>query len=78
MVGILLKNLELFQEIKCRFGCKNPIGIFYVPNGYISWKDPIQALCAQHFITAESEGNIKIIFDLTKILSIDWSKYLKE
>ena len=43
----------------CRFGCKSPsIGIYYVPEGCICWPDPVQALCAQHFINAESEGHI--------------------
>jgi hypothetical protein len=52
-------------EIKCRFGCYHPVGIYHVPEGCICWKDPIQALCAQHLITAESEGPITLIKDLS-------------
>lgn len=52
------------MELKCRFGCKNPVGIYHVPEGCICWADPIQALCMQHFIKAESEGPITRIVDL--------------
>jgi hypothetical protein len=52
-----------WDKLKCRFGCDNPIGIFHVPDGCICWRDPVQALCMQHFITAESTGPITIIVD---------------
>lgn len=53
------------MNIKCRFGCENPIGIYHVPDGCICWADPIQALCPQHLLTAESIGPIEVIVDFT-------------
>lgn len=52
-------------EVRCRFGCEGPIGIFHVPQGCICWDDPVQALCQQHFVTAESTGPITLLADLT-------------
>lgn len=50
-------KLKMFPP--CRFGCKDPaVGIFYIKEGCICWPDHIQALCMQHFITAESEGDV--------------------
>lgn len=54
------------SDIKCRFGCHDPIGIYHVPKGCICWDDPVQALCVHHFIKAESTGDITLILDLTK------------
>lgn len=51
-------------EVRCRFGCEGPIGIYHVPKGCICWEDPVQALCAQHYVTAESEGPITCVVDL--------------
>jgi hypothetical protein len=35
--------------LTCRFGCKSPVvGVFHVPAGCVCWRDPVQALCAQH------------------------------
>lgn len=57
-------------EIKCRFGCDSPaIGIYHVPEGCICWPDPVQALCIQHFITAESEGPITLVLKLGEFVS---------
>ena len=50
-------------QIKCRFGCDAPVGIFHMPEGCICWRDPVQALCAQHVIKAESSGPISCIVD---------------
>lgn len=58
-------NLEELAKVRCRFGCPNPIGIFHVPEGCICWEDPVHALCEQHFITAESTGEIVCLVDLT-------------
>jgi hypothetical protein len=52
--------------LKCRFGCEHPVGIYHVPEGCICWRDPVQALCAQHFMTAESEGPISLLLDLSE------------
>jgi dCTP deaminase len=49
-------------DVPCRFGCRAPaVGIFYVPEGCICWPDPVQALCAQHVVTAESIGPVREI-----------------
>jgi hypothetical protein len=53
-------------EIKCRFGCAHPIGIYHVPEGCACWPDPVQALCAQHFIKAQSTGPIELIVELSE------------
>ena len=54
-------------DIPCRFGCRSPaVGIYYMPRGCICWPDPIQALCMQHFVTAESVGPVTLILDLTE------------
>lgn len=50
--------------IECRFGCKSPaVGIFHVPRGCVCWRDPVQALCAQHANEAQSNGPIVCILD---------------
>jgi hypothetical protein len=52
-------------DIRCRFGDHAPaVGIYWVPKGCICWPDPVQALCMQHFLTAESTGDIIRIVDL--------------
>lgn len=61
-------NLDEIEKIKCRFGCNHPIGLFHVPQGCICWTDPVQALCPQHFITAESNGPV------TEIVSFEREK----
>jgi hypothetical protein len=50
-------------KLRCRFGCDAPVGIFHVPAGCICWRDPVQALCMQHFVKAESTGPITCIVD---------------
>jgi hypothetical protein len=59
---MMLKNID-FETLKCRFGCDNPIGIFHIPEGCVCWRDPVQALCMQHFVKAESTGPITIVVD---------------
>ena len=57
------------MNLPCRFsriGCQSPATvILYVPEGCHCWKDPVQALCDQHYITAESPGPIMVLADLT-------------
>jgi hypothetical protein len=55
-----------FTDLKCRFGCDVPVGIFHVPEGCICWDDPVQALCAQHIVTAESTGPIVCLIDFSE------------
>ena len=54
-----------WDKLQCRFATPyhNPpvAGIYHVPRGCICWPDPIQALCMQHFITAESAGPIECL-----------------
>lgn len=52
-------------DLKCRFGCDGPTGVYYMPKGCICWSDPVQALCAQHAEKAESTGPIYCI--LTRV-----------
>lgn len=52
--------------MKCRFGCPNPVGIWYIPEGCNCFPDTIQALCEQHFIKCHSTGPIIKIRDLIK------------
>lgn len=56
-------NRDELANIKCRFGCDAPIGIFHVPEGCICWRDPVQALCGQHLYKAESMGSVICIVD---------------
>lgn len=55
---------EDLAAIKCRFGCDSPVvGIFHAPAGCICWRDPVQALCAQHAVTMESTGPVACVMD---------------
>lgn len=55
-------GLQALQELRCRFaerGCRGAVvGVYSVPEGCACWPDPVQALCAQHLITAESSGDV--------------------
>jgi hypothetical protein len=57
--------------IPCRFtelGCKSPAtAILYAPAGCICWSDPVQALCAQHIETLESNGPVTTILNLEEV-----------
>jgi hypothetical protein len=55
---------DLVKELRCRFGCDNPIGIFYLPEGCACWDDPVQALCLQHYSKAEPIAGMRCIVDL--------------
>lgn len=59
---------EWMADLRCRFPtCSgNPVGLFHVPSGCVCWPDPIQALCAQHAVTAESTGPIICVFDFAE------------
>jgi hypothetical protein len=67
---LLIVNRDVLPALRCRFGCDGPVGIFYVPAGCVCWTDPIQALCEQHVITAESCGPIDFILDLSEVASV--------
>ena len=42
------------ENLPCRFGCHEPaVGLFWLPRGCVCYPDQIQALCAQHAISAE-------------------------
>lgn len=59
-------NRKVAAELRCRFGCEDgPVGIYHVPEGCVCWEDPIQALCQQHVLRAQSVGPIDCIVDLT-------------
>jgi hypothetical protein len=50
------------ERLKCRFGCSSPVfGVYHLPEGCVCWPDPVQALCLQHSITAQSTGPIEVI-----------------
>lgn len=54
---------KVLDGLKCRFECDSPVvGIYHVPEGCWCWRDPVQALCGQHAITAESTGPILRLF----------------
>lgn len=61
------------RAVRCRFGCDAPVAIYHVPQGCICWADPVQALCAQHALKAQSTGAITMIVDLT--VDNAWSKH---
>lgn len=64
----LLKVIECDRnasKLRCRFGCEGPVGVYHVPAGCICWPDPVQALCPQHIINAESDGPITLLLDLS-------------
>jgi hypothetical protein len=51
-----------WDKLQCRFPHAAPVvGLFQIPAGCLCWLDPIQALCRQHLITAESAGPIEVI-----------------
>lgn len=51
-------------DIRCRFGCAHPVGIFWIPEGCACWPDPVQALCEQHFVKVQSDGPVVLIMAL--------------
>lgn len=51
--------------LRCRFGCENPVGIYWVPKGCVCWPDQVQALCMQHFVKCESEGPVRLLLELS-------------
>lgn len=57
-------NLAALREVKCRFGCDDAAIIVHAPEGCVCWKDPVQALCMQHFTSIQSCGPVVIIMDL--------------
>lgn len=47
---------------RCRFGCSHPVvGVYWMPEGCACWRDPVQALCAQHASKAEPIGRMILI-----------------
>jgi hypothetical protein len=62
-VSVKIAPANEMAKVQCRFGCRAPIGIFHVPAGCICFADPVQALCMQHLVKAESCGPITCIVD---------------
>lgn len=66
--------LSRFEGMKCRFGCDEVFGIYYVPEGCVCWSDPVQALCAQHAYKIASAGlsggDMKVSLSITLSLAI--------
>ena len=55
-----------WSVVRCRFHprCLSPVvGLYAMPHGCVCWSDPVQALCAQHIISAESAGPITPIVE---------------
>ena len=67
---VLLKtSKDRLAQLKCRFGCDSPVvGIFYAKEGCLCWNDPVQALCDQHAINMESEGEVVCVVDLKEFI----------
>lgn len=61
------------EILECRFsekGCPSPAEVVVsCPKGCICWSDPVQALCAQHWITLESEGPVEVLADISYVES---------
>lgn len=54
-------SLPELERVRCRFGCEDPVvGIYHVPEG-AHHPDPVQALCAQHFVKADPSGPMAAI-----------------
>jgi hypothetical protein len=51
------------SELKCRFGCDAPVGIFYLPEGCACFPDRLQALCAQHRYGVTAIDGIETLYD---------------
>lgn len=64
--GRVVADRAQLAELRCRFGCEGPVGIYHVPRGCVCWDDPVQALCPQHVVTAESAGPITALVALTE------------
>ena len=48
--------------IPCRFGCTDgAVGLFYLPEGCVCFKDPVQALCIYHAIRSTPHGSFEMI-----------------
>jgi hypothetical protein len=56
---------DALSELRCRFPTcpAAPVAIFHVPEGCNCWRDPVQALCAQHELTVHSTGPVSILLD---------------
>lgn len=64
MKVVLEAEQAKLAALKCRFGCDDAVvGIFHAPEGCHCWRDPVQALCAQHAIKMESTGPITCVVD---------------
>lgn len=59
-------------DLKCRFGCDDPVALYSIPVGCWCWTDPVQALCAQHSQSVVSAGPVTQIATLTP--KIEWSE----
>lgn len=61
-------NVQNLDTLTCRFserGCKSPpVAVIHAPDGCQCWRDPVQAVCAQHLMSCESVGPIHMLVDL--------------
>ena len=62
-VLLLRAQREHLAALRCRFGCDEVVGIFAIPEGCVCWSDPVQALCGQHALKAQSTGAITCVVD---------------
>lgn len=51
-------NEAEIKTVLCRHGCADPVGIYHIPEGCNCFLDPVQALCAQHFVKLHSNGRM--------------------
>jgi hypothetical protein len=51
-----------WESLTCRHGDKNlVVALCHIPQGCWCWSDPVQALCLQHLMSAQSNGPIVIL-----------------
>lgn len=62
MAGYKVMTIAL-HAIKCRFGCSHRVvGLYWMPKGCVCWPDQVQALCAQHAVSAEPIGDMTLMY----------------
>jgi hypothetical protein len=57
-------NLAALRELRCRYGCACPIGIFHLPLGSQDHPDTVQALCERHARHVISPSLMPCLVDL--------------
>lgn len=78
MTTVLTMNEALIKSVKCRHGCDDPCGIYYVPDGCNCFSDPIQALCAQHLVKLPDVPCIWLVKRIVKGISVGWQEQKTE